>query len=152
MKIVLYQPEIPSNTGNVIRTCFLTGVGLALVQPFGFSLEDKKMRRAGLDYYKDINIEQINFLDDYLHNQTAPFYFFSSKAKKLYTDVNYSEDSLLIFGSETSGLPDRYFKTWPDNFVTIPMKPLSRCLNLSNTVSIAIYEALRQQNFKFTSL
>ncbi|PIS00675.1 MAG: tRNA (uridine(34)/cytosine(34)/5-carboxymethylaminomethyluridine(34)-2'-O)-methyltransferase TrmL [Chlamydiae bacterium CG10_big_fil_rev_8_21_14_0_10_35_9] len=150
MKVILYQPEIPSNTGNVIRTCFITGVSLALVKPLGFSISDKQMKRAGLDYYKNSEIELIDSLPDYLDKHSNPFYFFSSKATKNYTEVSYPANSFLIFGSETSGLPKEYFERWPDNFVTLPMKR-PRCLNLSNTVAIATYEALRQQNFNFIS-
>lgn len=154
MKVILYQPEIPQNTGNVIRTCFVTGVSLVLTQPLGFSMSDKNMKRAGLDYYKNMDIELIDSLPEYLEKTKSSFYFFSSKAKKSYTEVNYSSDSYLIFGSETSGLPQEYFERWADHFVTIPMNPTpdARCLNLSNTVAVGVYEALRQQKFPFSSL
>ncbi|MBI5273427.1 MAG: tRNA (cytidine(34)-2'-O)-methyltransferase [Chlamydiales bacterium] len=147
MKIILFQPCIPQNTGNIIRTCKVTGCSLVLVKPLGFLFSDRTLKRAGLDYHKDVNIELIDDLDTYLKTTTSPFYFLSSKATKKYTDVNYSQDVILIFGSETSGLPDIFWKQYQDRFLTIPMIPDERCLNLSNSVSIAIYEAWRQLDF-----
>ena len=145
MKVILFQPEIPQNTGNIVRTCGVTQTGLALVRPYSFSLSSRFVKRAGLDYWDDVTIEEIEDLERFLQSTTHPFYFFSSKVEKSYTDVTYEEDSLLIFGNETSGLPSRFFERWPDRFITIPMKKKGRCLNLSNSVAIAIYEALRQQ-------
>jgi len=145
MKIILFQPEIPQNTGNIARTCSVTQAGLMLVRPFSFSLSSRFVKRAGLDYWDDVKVEEIEDLEEYLQTTTHPFYFFSSKVEKSYTDVKYEEDSLLIFGNETSGLPSTFIERWPDRFVTIPMKKKGRCLNLSNSVAIAIYEVLRQQ-------
>jgi len=145
MKIILYQPLIPQNTGNIARTCCVTKTGLILVRPYGFSLSSRFLKRAGLDYWDDIKVEEIEDLEKFLQTSSYPFYFFSSKAKKLYTDIKYEQECFFIFGNETSGLPPYYFEKWPDKFVTIPMKKKERCLNLSNTVAIAIYEALRQQ-------
>jgi tRNA (cytidine/uridine-2'-O-)-methyltransferase len=149
MQIILFEPEIPQNTGNIIRTCYATNCGLTLVKPLGFSLSDRKMKRAGLDYGKDFTLNCIEDLETFLEKQKSNFYFFSSKAQKSYTDIAFTEDDLLIFGSETAGLPEKYHTKWPDRFYTIPMKRETRCLNLSNSTAIIIYEACRQLNFTF---
>ena len=145
MKIVLFQPQIPQNTGNIVRTCSATNSSLVLVKPLGFSTSSRMLKRAGLDYWKEVQIEEIDDLTSYLSEQPAPFYFFSSKGKKGYTEVEYTEDTILIFGSETTGLPGSYHKKWKDQFVKIPMMENARCLNLSNSVAIGIYEGVRQQ-------
>jgi tRNA (cytidine/uridine-2'-O-)-methyltransferase len=147
MKIVLFEPQIPQNTGNIVRTCSITGTDLILVKPLGFRTSNRYLKRAGLDYWDEVCIDEISNLAEYLEPLAAPFYFFSSKATKSYTEVEYTEDSILIFGSETSGLPDFYHKKWPNQFYTIPMKTGRRSLNLANSASIVLYEALRQQNF-----
>ena len=146
MKIILYQPEIPQNTGNIIRTCSATGGELLLVPPYKFSLSSRHLKRSGLDYYSDVNITEIDDLEKYLSATDSNFYFFSSHATTKYTDVSYNSNDILIFGSETKGLPQHYFTTWPDRFVTIPMKKKCRCLNLSNSVAVSIYEVIRQTN------
>lgn len=151
MKVILFQPEIPQNTGNIVRTCNVTGSDLILVKPLGFSTANRMLRRSGLDYWDEVNIKEIDDLPSFLEDVKAPFYFFSSKAKKRYTEIIYDENSLLIFGSETKGLPEFYKQKWEDKFVTIPMKKSARCLNISNCVSIALYEVLRQKNFNFFS-
>lgn len=148
MKVVLFQPEIPQNTGNIIRTCNVTDTQLIIVTPCGFSFNERRLKRAGLDYINDIKIERIDDLEKYLRDKSC-YYFFSSKAKKSYTEVQYDNESILIFGNETSGLPQMFFEKHKNHFVTIPMKKNARCLNLSNSVSIALYEALRQNNFNF---
>jgi len=147
MKVILYQPQIPPNTGNVVRTCSLTGASLVLVRPLGFSTSSRHLKRAGLDYWEGVSVEIIDDLLSYLHLQNAPFYFFSSKATRCYSDIAYTNQDLLIFGSETSGLPPHFFEKWPERFVTLPQIPGKRCLNLSNAVAIALYEAWRQQGF-----
>jgi tRNA (cytidine/uridine-2'-O-)-methyltransferase len=147
MKIILVHPQIPQNTGNIVRTCAVTGCELILVRPLGFSTSSRMLRRAGLDYWEGVEVTIIDDLIAYLNQISAPIYFFSSKAKKIYCDVPYPEDSVLIFGAETAGLPEEYWMKWPDNFLTLPMKQDSRCLNLSNAVSIVIYEAWRQRSF-----
>lgn len=147
MKIILYQPQIPQNTGNIVRTCAVTGCSLVMVRPLGFSLQDRWLKRAGLDYWDDVNIECIDDLEVYLDNTVYPFYFFSSKAKLSYAEVSYSPESLLIFGSETTGLPPLFQEKWPEHFVTLPMIPEARCLNLATSVGIGVYEAWRQQGF-----
>lgn len=149
MKIILFQPRIPQNAGNIVRTCSVTGADLIFVRPLGFSTSDRQLKRAGLDYWEGVNVSFIDDLEVYLENLTTPFYFFSSKAKKLYTEGSYSPDCHLIFGSETSGLPPIFFEKYPEKFVTLPMKEGARSLNLSNTVAIAIYEAIRQQSNSF---
>ncbi|KPK32212.1 MAG: tRNA methyltransferase [Chlamydiae bacterium SM23_39] len=147
MKIILFQPEIPQNTGNILRTCFLTNTELILVKPLGFSISSRKLKRSSIDYFNEIAFKQIDDLFSFLLETKNPFYFFSSKVDKIYTEIKYSRDAILIFGSETKGLPKNFKNRWEDRFFSIPMKKNSRCLNLANAVSIVLYEALRQQNF-----
>ncbi len=148
LKIVLFQPQIPQNAGNVVRTCKVTGSELILVKPLGFSTSDKALKRAGLDYWDGVSVKQIDDLEEFLKNTTTPFYFLSSHATKLYTDVSFTPDTHLIFGSETAGLSPVFLEKWPELFITVPMIKDSRCLNLANTVSIVLYEALRQNGFR----
>jgi len=148
MKVILYQPEIPQNTGNVIRTCSVTGSGLVLVEPLGFSLSDRHLKRAGLDYHEGVSITQIDDLERFLESENMPFVFFSSKASRLYTEVSYSPNHFLIFGSESKGLPPEFFERYPENFVKIPMQSGKRCLNLATSVGIGVFEAFRQNHFK----
>ncbi|MEC7839622.1 MAG: tRNA (cytidine(34)-2'-O)-methyltransferase [Chlamydiota bacterium] len=147
MKIILFQPQIPQNTGNIVRTCSVTGTDLVLVEPLGFSVSDRWLKRAGLDYWDGVSMNFIDNLEAFLEEYPHPFYFFSSKATKSYADIEYTENDALIFGSETTGLPDHYFERWPEKFVTLPMRPGSRCLNLATSAGIAVYEAWRQQDF-----
>ena len=147
MKVVLFQAQIPQNAGNIVRTCNVSGNSLIFVRPLGFSTTSRHLKRAGLDYWEGVQVEFIDDLMSFLSAQAAPFYFFSSHASSLYTEIQYSPDSLLIFGSETAGLPHEYHARWPERFYTIPMRQESRCLNLANAVSIVIYEAWRQQKF-----
>jgi tRNA (cytidine/uridine-2'-O-)-methyltransferase len=147
VKVVLFQPEIPQNTGNIVRTCAVTGNNLMLVRPLGFSTSHRKLKRAGLDYWEGVDVQLIDDLEAYLSNVTTPFYFFSSKAKKLYTDIDYTPADHLVFGSETAGLPQAFHEKWSDLFYKLPMKPEARCLNLSNAVAIVVYEAWRKQGF-----
>lgn len=145
MKVVLYQPEIPQNTGNVVRTCAVTGSGLILVRPLGFSLASRHLKRAGLDYWEGVDVQTIDSLEEFLEKSRAPFTFFSSKAQKCYLDVDYQEDHLLIFGSETSGLPSALLERFPDCSVRIPMLGGQRCLNLATSVGIGLYGALQKR-------
>jgi tRNA (cytidine/uridine-2'-O-)-methyltransferase len=147
VKVVLFCPQIPQNTGNIVRTCAVTGNELILVRPLGFSTSNRKLKRAGLDYWEGIQVHFIDDLEEYLLQSSDPFYFFSSHAETYYTEVNYHSDAILIFGSETSGLPSQFHEKWKDSFYTIPMRKETRCLNLSNAVSIVVYEAWRQQHF-----
>jgi tRNA (cytidine/uridine-2'-O-)-methyltransferase len=147
MKIVLYQPQIPQNTGTIARTCAAPGTGLILVKPLGFSTNSRHLKRAGLDYWNRVEMEEIDQLEPLLVD--APFAFFSAKASIPYTEARYSADSLLIFGSETEGLPSHFKEKWPDRFFTIPMLGQHRCLNLASSAAIVLYEAWRQNHFAF---
>lgn len=147
MKVILFQPQIPQNAGNIVRTCAVTGSSLIMVKPLGFSTQDRWLKRAGLDYWEGVPIEFIENLEDYLEQEQKSFFFFSSKATQLYTEVSYPKNALLIFGSETTGLPPPYFLKWPEKFIKIPMIPEKRCLNLATSVGIGVYEAWRQQFF-----
>jgi tRNA (cytidine/uridine-2'-O-)-methyltransferase len=149
MKIVLYQPEIPQNTGNIVRTCSATGCDLILVRPLGFSTSNRMLKRAGLDYWEGVNVSEIDDLMHYLENYQGSFFFFSSKAERFHTDVSYTDDSLLIFGSERRGLDPTFWERWPEKFVKIPMKKDARCLNLANSAAVGVYEAKRQLEFRF---
>jgi tRNA (cytidine/uridine-2'-O-)-methyltransferase len=144
MKVILYQPQIPQNTGNIARTCACAAAALILVRPFGFSTQSRHLKRAGLDYWGGVNVEEI---DDLSCVENHPLFFFSSKAARLYTEPRYPENAHLIFGSETEGLPPRFWERWPDRFYKIPMAPGARCLNLACSVSIVLFEALRQNHF-----
>ncbi|MBA3958121.1 MAG: tRNA (cytidine(34)-2'-O)-methyltransferase [Parachlamydiaceae bacterium] len=148
MKIILFQPQIPQNTGNIVRTCAVTGCDLVLVEPLGFSISDRWLKRAGLDYWEGVNVQVVPNLEMLLKD-VAPssVHLFSSKAKTLYTEHQYGKDDLLIFGSETSGLPPEITEKWIDRCVTLPMRGGVRCLNLATSVGIATYEAKRQQGF-----
>lgn len=146
MKIILFQPQIPQNTGNIVRTCAVTGCDLVLVRP-GFSTSNRWLKRAGLDYWEGVNVSVVDDLDALLEQAQQPFFFFSSKVSKRYTESSYQSHDWLIFGSETEGLPPSCWERWPERFVTLPMLPEARCLNLATSVGIAIYEAWRQQNF-----
>ncbi len=147
MKIILYQPQIPQNTGNLVRTCSATNTALVLVRPFGFSTASRHLKRAGLDYWNEIELIEIDDLSKFLQESGLPFFFFSSHASKVYTEASFTCDSLLIFGSETTGLPPCFFERWPEYFYTIPMNSKARCLNLANSANIVLYEALRQTHF-----
>lgn len=143
MKIVLFQPQIPPNTGNVVRTCAVSGTDLVLVRPLGFSVTDRWLKRAGLDYWEGVNVKMIDELEEFL-TVHPDFFFFSSHATKLYTAVNYTPESVLVFGSETCGLPKALTDKYPDRCIKIPMQADVRCLNLATSVGIGLYEAIRQ--------
>jgi tRNA (cytidine/uridine-2'-O-)-methyltransferase len=147
LNVVLFEPQIPQNTGNIVRTCACTGSSLILVPPLGFSVTDRWLKRAGLDYWEGVNVRQEEAFEEYLENLKTPFYFFSSKATKYYTTIDFSPGDHLIFGSETKGLPKTFHEKWSDRFYKIPMKEDVRCLNLSNSVAIVLYEAWRQTKF-----
>lgn len=144
MKVILYQPQIPQNTGNIVRTCSVTGCELLLVEPLGYSLSSRHLKRAGLDYWEGVSVEKCRDLESYLDQTEAPFYFLSSHAEKSFTEVEYTPDTMLIFGSETEGLPDLYREKWPDKFIRIPMIRGARCLNLATSVGIAVYEGVKK--------
>ncbi len=146
INIVLYQPEIPQNTGNIARLCACTGANLILVGKLGFSLTDKYTKRSGLDYWEQVNIKKIPTFEELYESAEngADFYFFSTKGEKKYTDVSYKSGDYLVFGSESKGLPPEIMELAGNNLVTLPMKGDARSLNLSNTVAIGVYEAIRQ--------
>ena len=146
MRIVLFAPEIPQNTGNVARSCAVTGAQLLLVRPLGFNLTDKHLKRSGLDYWNDVDVQIVDSLEEALN---GPTYFFSTKGNKLYTNIMFERNACLVFGSETAGLPVWVHEKWPQQFYKVPMRPQARSLNLSNTVAIVLYEALRQHHFSF---
>ena len=148
MHIVLYQPEIPQNTGNIARTCAATGSTLHLIKPLGFSLADKYLKRAGLDYWHMMEYHVHENFEELLSlYPDAKMHFLSTKAPKCYTEVVYGENDFLVFGCETRGLPESLLSRVYDRCVRIPMVPGARSLNLSNSVAIVLYEALRQQSF-----
>ncbi len=148
MHIVLVEPEIPGNTGNIARLCAATGMTLHLVRPLGFSTEDKYLKRAGLDYWHLVQIEYHDSIHELFESAPdASYYFFSTKAARLYTDVSFTQKDYLVFGKETAGLPEDLLHAHWDTTVKIPMQSEARSLNLSNAVAIASYEALRQLSF-----
>lgn len=148
LNIVLVEPEIPQNTGNIARTCACTGARLHLVEPMGFKVDDRKLKRAGLDYWHFLDITYYESLNDFLEiNKDKTMFFFSTKARHVYSDVTYPDGSYLLFGKETKGLPEELLFKNPDTTVRIPMIDDARSLNLSNSVAVGVYEVLRQWNF-----
>lgn len=148
MNIVLYEPEIPSNTGNIGRTCVATGTRLHLIEPLGFRLTEKALRRAGMDYWPQLDVTRyINYEEFLERNPGAKIYFASTKARRLYTEVSYEPDCYLMFGKESAGIPEEILRAHPDTAVRIPMIGETRSLNLGNSAAIVLYEALRQNGF-----
>lgn len=148
MNIVLIEPEIPQNTGNIARTCAATGAKLHLVRPFGFEIDDKKLKRAGLDYWHLLDITYYDSLEQFLEmKKGCPMFYYTTKAPRNHTEISYPEDCYLLFGKETKGLPEWLLKENYDDCVRIPMISESRSLNLSNAVAVAAYEYLRQHRF-----
>ena len=151
--IVLVEPEIPQNTGNIARTCAVTGASLHLIKPLGFSLEEKELKRAGLDYWSELDVHVYENLEEFFStHQGAEIYYFSKKASHVYTEVPYPDDVYLMFGKETKGLPVPLIKDNWERTLRMPMRPSMRSLNLSNAVAIAVYEVLRQHNFEGMAL
>ncbi len=148
MNIVLYEPEIPANTGNIGRTCVATGTRLHLIEPLGFRLGEKEIRRAGMDYWKDLDVRlYIDYEDFMKENPGARIYYASTKAIQTYDQVSYREDDFIMFGKESAGIPEEILLENQETAVRIPMKEDIRSLNLSNSVAVVLYEALRQQGF-----
>ena len=148
LNIVLLEPEIPSNTGNIGRTCVATGTRLHLIEPLGFRLNEKAIQRAGMDYWKDLDVTTyLNYEDFLAKNPGAKIYMATTKARKLYTEVQYEEDCFIMFGKESAGIPEEILVKHPDTAIRIPMNEDIRSLNLANSVAIVLYEALRQQGF-----
>ena len=148
MHVVLYAPEIPQNTGNIARTCAATRTGLILIEPLGFQLSDKYMKRAGLDYFSMVDMHVLPDFEALMRQYPdARYHFASTKAPRAYTEARYEPDDFLVFGCETRGLPESLLKRVYDRCVRIPMRSDARSLNLANSVAVVLYEALRQQGF-----
>lgn len=149
MNIVLLEPEIPANTGNIGRTCVATGTTLHLIKPLGFSLDEKALKRAGLDYWQDLDVRVYENYDDFRakNNGVVP-YMATTKAVHTYTDVSYEPNAYIMFGKESAGIPEEILVRSPDKCIRIPMNEEIRSLNLSNSAAIILYEALRQNEFK----
>ena len=148
LNIVLVEPEIPQNTGNIARTCAATGARLHLVRPMGFEVDDKKLKRAGLDYWYLLDITYYDNLEDFFEeNKDGKFFYFTTKAQKRHSDVQYPDKAYLVFGKETKGLPEELLLKNKESCVRIPMIDDARSLNLSNSVAIAVYETLRQWDY-----
>lgn len=150
LNIVLVEPQIPQNTGNIARTCAATGSRLHIIEPMGFKIDDAKLKRAGLDYWHLLDITYYKNIDDFFEkNKGGEYYYFSTKALNIYSDVEYPNNCYLFFGKETAGLPEELLHDNPERCVRLPMlnDSSARSLNLSNTVAIGVYEVLRQWNF-----
>lgn len=148
LNIVLYEPEIPDNTGNIGRTCVATGTKLHLIEPLKFQLTDRAVKRAGMDYWKDVDVTRYFDWQDFLErNPGAKIYMATTKGRQLYTEVSYEPDCYLMFGKESAGIPEEILKEHKETCIRIPMMGESRSLNLSNAAAIVLYEALRQNQF-----
>ena len=152
MNIVLHQPEIPANTGNIGRTCVATGTVLHLIEPLGFRLTGKELRRAGMDYWEHLDVRRYMNFEEFVEknlvgNSNAKIWMATTKAKKVYTEAQFGTDDFIMFGKESAGIPEEILVDYEDTCIRIPMLDKIRSLNLSNSVSIVLYEALRQQNF-----
>lgn len=147
LNLVLVEPQIPQNTGNIARTCAATGARLHLVEPMGFSVDDRKLKRAGLDYWHYLDITYYQGLEDFFVRTSGNYYYFSTKARQVHSDVSYPDESYLLFGREDAGLPEDLLFAHPQRCVRIPMLPGLRSLNLSNSAAIAAYEVLRQWGY-----
>ena len=147
LNIVLVEPEIPQNTGNISRTCAATGARLHLVKPLGFAIDDRKLKRAGLDYWHFLDITYYDNLEDFFQKNAGPFFYFTTKAPRIYTDVSYPDGTYLVFGKETAGLPEELLVRHPESCVRLPMIEGARSLNLSNAVAVGVFETLRQWGF-----
>ena len=153
LNIVLYQPEIPANTGNIGRTCVATNTRLHLIEPLGFRLSEKEIRRAGMDYWDHLDLYRyINFEEFQQKNPEAKIWMATTKAKSVYSEVQYGPNDYIMFGKESAGIPEEILKANPDTCVRIPMIGETRSLNLSNSVAIVLYEALRQNEFDHMKL
>ena len=149
MNIVLHEPEIPSNTGNIGRTCVATGTVLHLIKPLGFSLDDKLLKRAGLDYWKDLDVRVYDNFQDFLEkNPGAKVYMATTKAHRRYDEVAFKPDDFIMFGKETAGIPEEILVDHEEDCIRIPMNESIRSLNLANSAAVILYEALRQQRFE----
>ena len=146
--IVLLEPEIPANTGNIGRTCVATNTKLHLIEPLGFSLSEKALKRAGMDYWQHLDVATyVNYEDFLKKNPGAKLFFATTKGRHVYSDAQFTDGCYIVFGKESAGIPEELLKEHPDTCVRIPMCGESRSLNLSNSVAVVLYEALRQQGF-----
>lgn len=148
LHVVLVEPQIPQNTGNIARTCAATGAVLHLVKPLGFQIDDKKLKRAGLDYWHLLDIRYYDGLEDFFSKNHGPFYYFTTKARHRHSDVRYEAGAYLVFGREDAGLPETLLLHNEARCVRLPMIPGARSLNLSNSVAVGVYEALRQGDYQ----
>ena len=148
LNIVLYEPEMPENTGNIGRTCVITGSRLHMIEPLGFQLTHKRIERAGLDYWDRLDVTRyMDHADFMARNPGAEIFYATTKARQRYTDVSYPENAYIMFGKESAGIPEEILVEHPEKCIRIPMLPEERSLNLANSVAIVVYEALRQQDF-----
>jgi len=148
MHIVLHQPEIPANTGNIGRTCVAVGAALHLIEPFGFRLNEKEIKRSGMDYWESLDVRRyINFKEFLEKNPKARIWMATTKAKHIYSDVAFGEDDYIMFGKESAGIPEEILVEYEETCIRIPMLDKIRSLNLSNAVAVVLYEAMRQNNF-----
>ena len=153
LNIVLHEPEIPANTGNIGRTCVATGTRLHLIEPLGFSLSEKALKRAGMDYWKDLDVTTYLDYEDFLErNPGAKIYYATTKAPQTYADVKYEDDCFIMFGKESAGIPEEILRDNQETCVRIPMLGETRYLNLSNSIVIILYEAFRQHDFAHLNL
>ena len=153
MHIILHQPEIPANTGNSGRTCVATGTSLHLIEPLGFRLNEKEIKRAGMDYWEHLDVTRyVNFEEFKEKHPGAKIWMATTKAKHSYTDVSFGPDDFIMFGKESAGIPEEILVEYEPTCIRIPMLPQIRSLNLSNSVAIVLYEALRQNNFESMEL
>ena len=151
--IVLHEPEIPANTGNIGRTCVACGAGLHLIDPLGFRLDEKSIRRSGMDYWEDLEVYRyLNYEDFLLRNPGAKIYYATTKAPRTYADVRYEDNCFIMFGKESAGIPETILARNMERCVRIPMLGETRSLNLSNSVAVILYEALRQNGFEDMTL
>ena len=147
LNIVLVEPEIPQNTGNIARTCAATGARLHIIKPMGFTIDDKKLKRSGLDYWYLLDITYYENLDDFFSKNKGQYAFFTTKGRKTHSDYKYEDNCYLFFGKETKGLPEELLLQHPDECVRLPMIGEARSLNISNTVCVRVYEVLRQSHY-----
>lgn len=153
MHIILHQPEIPANTGNIGRTCVATGTDLHLIEPLGFRLTEKELKRAGMDYWEHLNVTRYMNFDEFKEQHPgARIWMATTKAKHVYSDVSFAFDDYIMFGKESAGIPEEILIDHEETCIRIPMGPAIRSLNLSNSVAVVLYEALRQQNFPHMEL
>ena len=153
LNIVLFEPEIPANTGNIGRTCVATGTRLHLIEPLGFRLNEKSIKRAGMDYWEHLDVTRYMNFEEFLEkNPGAKIYMATTKGQHVYTEVSYEPDCYIMFGKESAGIPEEILVKNPDTCIRIPMLSEIRSLNLSNSVAVVLYEALRQNNFESMKL